>query len=36
MRISDEIGAKTPNIGVARAMEQWAGVEARGPQSTSS
>jgi 3-hydroxyisobutyrate dehydrogenase-like beta-hydroxyacid dehydrogenase len=34
MRISDEIGAKTPNIGVAKAMEQWAGVEARGPQST--
>ena len=30
MRISDEVGAKTPNIAVARAMEQWAGVEVRG------
>jgi 3-hydroxyisobutyrate dehydrogenase-like beta-hydroxyacid dehydrogenase len=30
MRISDEIGAKTPNIAVARAFEQWAGVEVRG------
>ncbi len=29
MRISDEIGAKTPNIAVARAFEQWAGVEVR-------
>ena len=34
MRISDEIGPKTPNIAVARAFEQWAGVEARGSQTT--
>jgi 2-hydroxy-3-oxopropionate reductase len=34
MRISDEIGPKTPNIGVARAMEQWAGVEVRSSQHT--
>ena len=34
MRVSDEVGASTPNIAVARAFERWAGVEARGPQST--
>lgn len=30
MRIAGEIGAKTPNIAVAKALEQWAGVEVRG------
>lgn len=34
MRISDEIGAKTPNIAVARAFEQWAGVEVRSSNSS--
>ena len=34
MRISDEVGPKTPNTAVARAFEQWAGVEIRGSQTT--
>ena len=34
MRISDQVGAKTPNIAVTKAFEEWAGVEARGSQST--
>ena len=34
MRISDEVGGQTPNIAVARAFEQWAGVEARASHRT--
>ena len=31
MRISDQYGAKTPNTVVAKAIEDWAGVEVRAP-----
>jgi hypothetical protein len=32
LRICGEIGPKTPNIAVAKAIEQWAGVEVRAPR----